>query len=1043
MAISDSPQTPSTSRWWQGKGSRFIPIALIVVLIAAVLLLPPISIVKRIDTLGMQSIGENGGVISESDGTQIAFVKGTVKKAFRARLTAVPRVAFLEGSAGKELLAAAKAIPQRLVAKSPYYQLSVSGPAPSLATWVVPIPNDSEPYQTLDVYAWNAKAKAWQWQPHRIIREDDQIESKTDGTVSSLMIVQTNPLPAVVSTDASQAAGLPTESQGALAQVHPTGLFLGGNGGIDGNLDPGFDKLGSAYGIVPIIRNYSGPVVRSDLFANMLIDPAQRTAHIDNLAKLAVGNLYSGVELDYRGLDPSLKADYVQFLKLLAAKLHGQNKTLAVRVETPTQVAEDRWDTGPYDWSAISTAVDVVKVPAPVDPQAFSAGGRADALLAFAVGQVDRTKLQIVLSGRSIEQAGAYFLQKTYADALNPLVGRISADPTVVKPGESLNLALVSSRPASGLVYDPNIGCYVYRYQDDQGVARTVWLENAASLSHKLNVISKYNIRGFTLENLPADGQDKDLWTLMRNYQQGKAQPIKSDFTVEWTVKGSAGQTVSQVRPLSDPRAKVSAPSDPGDLQVQAAIIDRGQVVRKETTSGISVATPTPQATATPEATPVPTPGPAEATIKNGPVNVRSGPGTAYPKVGEASEGAVYPIKAKTEANDWFQIAMDGKDGWVSSQFVDARGDLDAVQQVRIQAATPAPAAAAPAAAAPVAAAAAAPAPAPAAAGAFGYGIQVDPYGVGVGAVTGLGFNWLKIQVPWKDFEGTKGVKSFPEGILNTAHSAGVNTLASIVKSPNWARNPSFGFAEEGPPQNPQDYADYVGAFAKHYCGTVEAIEVWNEENLSREWGNEPLDAARYMQLLKAAYGAIKSNCPSMIVVSGAPTPAGTVLPAALDDVGYLEAMYQNGLKNYCDAVGAHPSGFANPPDMRVEDFQAGRYKAASHADHRSFYFRNTLESYRNVMVKYGDSGKRIWLTEFGWGSTSSPHPGYEYEARVSESQQAEWIVKAYQLMKSWGYIGTAILWNLDYNVTAKSTELAAFGIMGRPAYSALKAMPK
>ena len=43
----------------------------------------------------------------------------------------------------------------------------------------------------------------------------------------------------------------------------------------------------------------------------------------------------------------------------------------------------------------------------------------------------------------------------------------------------------------------------------------------------------------------------------------------------------------------------------------------------------------------------------------------------------------------------------------------------------------------------------------------------------------------------------------------------------------------------------------------------------------------------RYVELLKA-YTAIKANCPGMVVVSGAPTPAGMVLPNAFDDRVYL-----------------------------------------------------------------------------------------------------------------------------------------------------------
>jgi len=42
-------------------------------------------------------------------------------------------------------------------------------------------------------------------------------------------------------------------------------------------------------------------------------------------------------------------------------------------------------------------------------------------------------------------------------------------------------------------------------------------------------------------------------------------------------------------------------------------------------------------------------------------------------------------------------------------------------------------------------------------------------------------------------------------------------------------------------------------------------------------------------------------------------------------------------------------------------------------------------------------------------------------------------------MMRAWGFVGVAFLWNLNYNVTQPGTELAAFGVMGRPAYEALR----
>ena len=1043
MASTGTTGQPRLVRWVDGKRSKYVVTFVVIpLLIIAALLLPPISAATRIANLGTSPIGEAGGAIADPDGTQVVFLPGTVTEPFRASVSSVPRVSFLEGSAGQDLLEAAKSIPPDLVARSPFYQIELHGEAPSQSTWVMPIPNDSEPYDTLDVYAWESQSQRWQWLPHNIIREDDLIESTSNALPLSAMVMQTNPRPALVATDVAQAKDMPAESMGAVAQVAPTGLYLGGNGAIDGAVDATFDQAAGAYAVMPVIRNYEGPIVRSDLLANMLVDSNQRQTHIDNLVNLAVGNLYKGVDIDYRGLDKNLRGEFNQFVKELAEKLHAQGKELSVRVEPAVQVAEDRWETGPYDWQTLGLLADTVKVPAPQDPNAYIPDGQLDALVRYAVGQINRSKLQIALAGRSMEQAGNYLLPKGYVDALQPLLGRVASDQTVVEPGKPLNLALVSSKPTSGLVYDPNIGTYVYRYQDDQGNARTVWLENAASLSHKLDILKKYNLQGFTLENLPADGLDTDLWSLMKNYQQGRVQPIENNFVVEWTVKGSDGQTTSETRPLADSKVAFAAPNVAGALQVEALIKDRGQIIARQSGDPIAVATYTPVPTPTPM--PTPTPDFVEVTAKSN-ANVRSGPDTAYGKVGTLNAGATYRVTGQSETPGWWQISFDGKSAWVSADVVDVNGPTETVAMVQVAPPpTAVPVAAKPAAPKPAAAAAPAAKTYPTAPGSFGYGVQIDPWGnrpAAIAAIKNMGFNWVKIQVPWKTFEGSPGQRSYADDIINELAGSGLNVLASIVKAPDWARPGNTDRSVEGPPADPQTYADYVGAFAAHNKGKVKAIEVWNEQNLWYEWGHEPLDPNRYVDLLCRAYRAIKAADPGMIVLAGAPTPTGVNDGStAIDDVAYLQRMYAAGAKNCFDGVGAHPSGYNNPPDAK---FGYNNPAEPSFKNHPSFFFRDTMERYRGVMVANGDAGKRVWPTEFGWASTGSPHPGYEYATQNTEAEQADYIVRAYQMAKNWGWVGPMFLWNLDYNVTQPSTELAAFGIMGRAAQGALGGMPK
>jgi uncharacterized protein YgiM (DUF1202 family) len=98
--------------------------------------------------------------------------------------------------------------------------------------------------------------------------------------------------------------------------------------------------------------------------------------------------------------------------------------------------------------------------------------------------------------------------------------------------------------------------------------------------------------------------------------------------------------------------------------------------------------TPTPAATATPTAAPpaadlppataTPTPAPSLASgltaAVNAPlVNVRGGPGTNYPVVGEASQGATLTVVGRTETGDWLRVCCllgEGTESWIRADFL-------------------------------------------------------------------------------------------------------------------------------------------------------------------------------------------------------------------------------------------------------------------------------------------------------------------------------------------------------------------------------------
>jgi hypothetical protein len=91
--------------------------------------------------------------------------------------------------------------------------------------------------------------------------------------------------------------------------------------------------------------------------------------------------------------------------------------------------------------------------------------------------------------------------------------------------------------------------------------------------------------------------------------------------------------------------------------------------------------TPAPP-TATPEPTaepPTPTPRPAAFTVQTATVNVRSGPGTSYARVGQLRAGDTYEITGKNDTGDWWEFSLNGDPAWVAAQMVQATG-ADAVE---------------------------------------------------------------------------------------------------------------------------------------------------------------------------------------------------------------------------------------------------------------------------------------------------------------------------------------------------------------------------
>ncbi len=320
------------------------------------------------------------------------------------------------------------------------------------------------------------------------------------------------------------------------------------------------------------------------------------------------------------------------------------------------------------------------------------------------------------------------------------------------------------------------------------------------------------------------------------------------------------------------------------------------------------------------------------------------------------------------------------------------------------------------------------------------YGIEADFSGQDVDGIVAqivaLNLHWVKIEARWRDLESTRGVIDYTklDAVVDALRSHSLNLLLTITTAPDWARSSQV---ENGPPDDFAQFAQFAGQLAEHFAGRVQAYEIWNEPNLRREWNSAvfPISAEVYANLLRSAYSAIKAVDPAAVVISAGLAPTGFNDGInAVDDRLYLDDLYAHGLAQFSDAIGAHPYGFANPPDTTCCAAPEG---VLSHYGHPSFYFLDTLNDYHAIMLKYGDGAKLIWATRFGWGTsadTSAPPHNSVYVSYNSLEQQAQYLAQGFEIGARLGFVGVMIGYNLNGCLTQPANPEACYYSLIDPA---------
>ncbi len=298
---------------------------------------------------------------------------------------------------------------------------------------------------------------------------------------------------------------------------------------------------------------------------------------------------------------------------------------------------------------------------------------------------------------------------------------------------------------------------------------------------------------------------------------------------------------------------------------------------------------------------------------------------------------------------------------------------------------------------------------------AFELGGQVNWFGDRAQQVMNeTGMTWVKHQVKWEPGMNADGAKYY----INNAHDKGFKVLLGVV-----------GYHDHVDAYKYPEYAQFVAELAG---AGADAIEVWNEVNIEREWQKGKISPEAYTELLKQSYVAIKAANPNTIVISSALAPTGffrgTCGPDGCDDRPYLERMVAAGAMNYTDCVGAHYNEGLISPYQTSGD-------PRGNSSHYTRYFQGIVQTYQQIT-----GGKQLCFTELGylsgeeWGWLPQ---GFSWRGlpnqggiNMTVDQHAQYWGEVVKLSREQGAVRMLIVWNIDFDYFFEDDPQAGFAII-------------
>ncbi|MBC7814695.1 MAG: hypothetical protein H7175_26295 [Burkholderiales bacterium] len=260
------------------------------------------------------------------------------------------------------------------------------------------------------------------------------------------------------------------------------------------------------------------------------------------------------------------------------------------------------------------------------------------------------------------------------------------------------------------------------------------------------------------------------------------------------------------------------------------------------------------------------------------------------------------------------------------------------------------------------------------------------------------GMVWIKWQIPF--VIGDFSLITVADERIRWSHERGFKVLLS-VKGERAELAANYG----------DDYYQQLAAFLSAISNSgPDAIEVWNEMNIDREWPTGQIDPADYVDMLSWAHGAIKNVDSDIMVITGALAPTGAEgafgLGAVWNDDRYYLGMANAGVAEYADCIGVHYNEGIIPPSQQGGD---------PRDNYPTRFFPLMIQ---RAEFPFRASGLPLCFTELGYLSPEGLGPlpgGFAWGANTSVQEQATWLRDAIQIAgDSTSVIEMIIVFNMN-----------------------------